>query len=125
MARTSRKVPVDARGLPWNPDHRDCSAYTLQFANGAIAGGCHHHGCQGRKWRDLRALFDDRTKSTKSTNAHANDAGEDSSNSSNPYARERPWPVLHTDALYGLAGEIVRAIEPATSRTRSSSVRVG
>jgi hypothetical protein len=25
-----------------------------------------------------------------------------------------PWPVLHTDALYGLAGDIVRAVDPHT-----------
>jgi len=45
---------------PWNPAHTDRSAYIVQFANGAIAAGCHHNGCQGRDWRDLRELVEPR-----------------------------------------------------------------
>ncbi|MEM1095791.1 MAG: AAA family ATPase [Bacteroidota bacterium] len=39
---------------PWNPSHTDRSAYVVQFANGAIAAGCHHNSCQGKNWNDLR-----------------------------------------------------------------------
>lgn len=39
---------------PWNPDHRDRSAYVVQFPNGAVAAGCHHNSCRGRTWHDLR-----------------------------------------------------------------------
>jgi len=46
------------RVCPWNPDHTDRSAYIVQFANGAIAAGCHHNGCQGKGWRELRELYD-------------------------------------------------------------------
>lgn len=31
-----------------------------------------------------------------------------------PAATKRPWPVLHPDALYGLAGDVVRTLEPET-----------
>jgi hypothetical protein len=44
---------------PWNSAHTDRSAYVVQFANGAIAAGCHHNGCQGRGWRDLRDAVED------------------------------------------------------------------
>ncbi|MGB9796995.1 MAG: hypothetical protein ACPLSK_00060, partial [bacterium] len=43
---------------PWNPDHRDNSAYIVQFPNGAIAAGCHHNGCQGKGWHELRDLYE-------------------------------------------------------------------
>lgn len=43
---------------PFNSEHRDRSAYLLQFPSGAIAAGCHHNGCQGRSWKDLRALYE-------------------------------------------------------------------
>ncbi|MCX6031826.1 MAG: hypothetical protein NT169_21305 [Chloroflexi bacterium] len=43
---------------PWNSAHTDRSAYIVQFANGAIAAGCHHNSCQGRDWRDLRELVE-------------------------------------------------------------------
>ena len=43
---------------PWNADHTDKAAYIVQFANGAIAAGCHHNGCTGKGWRDLRDLYE-------------------------------------------------------------------
>jgi len=49
---------------PFNDAHRD-GAYVVQLANGAISAGCHHHSCQGKSWRDLRALFDDQDQATQ------------------------------------------------------------
>jgi hypothetical protein len=43
---------------PWNADHTDKAAYIVQFANGAIAAGCHHNGCTGKEWADLRDLYE-------------------------------------------------------------------
>lgn len=42
----------------WNPDHRDRSAYIVQFGNGAIAAGCHHKSCEGKDWQALRDLVE-------------------------------------------------------------------
>jgi hypothetical protein len=42
----------------FNPDHKDGSAYVVQFGNGAIAAGCHHNSCQGLGWKELRAKVD-------------------------------------------------------------------
>jgi hypothetical protein len=44
----------------WNAEHRDWSAYIVQFGKGAIAAGCHHNGCSGKGWSDLREMFDPR-----------------------------------------------------------------
>ncbi len=46
------------RTCPWNPDHTDGSAWVAQMASGALAAGCHHNGCQGLTWADLRSMFD-------------------------------------------------------------------
>jgi hypothetical protein len=46
------------RICPWSPDHRDRSAYLVQFPGGAVAAGCHHNGCAGRDWRALRELVE-------------------------------------------------------------------
>jgi hypothetical protein len=43
---------------PWNPEHTNRAAYLVQFTSGAIAAGCHHHGCTGKDWHALRALYD-------------------------------------------------------------------
>lgn len=42
---------------PFSDAHTD-GAYIIQFANGAISAGCHHNSCRGKRWRDLRALYE-------------------------------------------------------------------
>ncbi|HVY61329.1 MAG TPA: hypothetical protein VHF22_06730, partial [Planctomycetota bacterium] len=46
------------RTCPWQPSHTDRSAYIVQFASGAVAAGCLHASCAGKKWRDLRTLLE-------------------------------------------------------------------
>lgn len=41
---------------PWNPEHRNRAAYIVQHRSGAISSGCHHNGCRGKGWFDLREL---------------------------------------------------------------------
>ena len=43
---------------PWNRDHADRSAYIVQQSSGPIAAGCHHAGCQGKGWHDLRDIVE-------------------------------------------------------------------
>jgi hypothetical protein len=43
---------------PWNADHTNRAAYIVQHPNGAIAAGCHHNGCHGKGWHDLRDLVE-------------------------------------------------------------------
>lgn len=43
---------------PWDSSHVDRSAWAVQFPSGAIAAGCHHDGCSGKGWRDLRRLYE-------------------------------------------------------------------
>lgn len=43
---------------PWNSSHQDKAAWVGQFHSGALDAGCHHNGCSGKKWRELRELVD-------------------------------------------------------------------
>jgi hypothetical protein len=43
---------------PFNSAHNDSAAVIVQFANGATAFRCHHNGCVGKSWHDLRQLKD-------------------------------------------------------------------
>ena len=38
----------------WNSDHANGSAFIARLANGAISAGCHHDGCKGKGWHELR-----------------------------------------------------------------------
>ena len=41
---------------PWNPEHRNRSAFVIRRADGKIGAGCHHDHCQQYGWKDLRAM---------------------------------------------------------------------
>jgi len=43
---------------PWDSSHTDRSAWVVQFPSGAIAAGCHHNGCSGKGWQDLRRIYE-------------------------------------------------------------------
>ncbi len=43
---------------PFNADHNDRSAVITQGADGKIGFKCHHNGCVGKNWHDLRALLE-------------------------------------------------------------------
>jgi P4 family phage/plasmid primase-like protien len=43
---------------PWSEEHTDHSAYVMQFKSGAIVAKCHHDGCKGKGWGDLRRLYE-------------------------------------------------------------------
>jgi hypothetical protein len=106
---------------PWNPDHNRGEAYIVQLASGAIAAGCHHNSCSGKGWHELREQFEpgyqERREEYQSKKDHFNSSKEsqqqNSSNSSNSYSvSDQPKPELKPEALHGLAGEIVKTIEP-------------
>jgi hypothetical protein len=43
---------------PFNEDHRDKSAFIVQFPSGAVAAGCLHKSCETKTWHDLRDLVE-------------------------------------------------------------------
>lgn len=43
---------------PFNPDHNDRSAVITQTSEGRIGFVCHHNGCSGKTWHDLRTLLE-------------------------------------------------------------------
>ena len=43
---------------PWNSEHTNSSAFLIQFADGALAAGCHHDGCKDHNWQSLRKLYE-------------------------------------------------------------------
>ena len=49
---------------PFNEAHDNRSAVIIQHANGAIAFKCHHDGCAGKDWYDLRELKEATQKTT-------------------------------------------------------------
>ncbi len=60
-----RRTKPDAQGTtweldecPWNREHQG-SAWVRQFVGtGTITGGCHHNSCQGRKFADMRDVWE-------------------------------------------------------------------
>jgi hypothetical protein len=89
---------------PFNPEHTGSNkAIVGVLPSGAIFAMCQHASCDGKGWHELRDRYEPGWRG---------DGGQETEIAS--AAGSRPWPVLDEAALYGLAGEIVRAIEPST-----------
>lgn len=43
---------------PFNHEHRYPDSCIIRFSNGAIAFVCKHNSCQGRKWKDVRLMYE-------------------------------------------------------------------
>lgn len=43
---------------PFDHSHRNGDAKIFHYTNGAISFKCHHNSCAGKKWEDVRRLFD-------------------------------------------------------------------
>jgi len=101
---------------PWNGDHTDRSAYIVQLANGSIGAGCHHNGCSGKGWHDLRDAVEPgwrEKRHAKSPPMGALLSHMSLLSQGDTVQTDDVWPDPPADAAYhGLAGEIVRAIEP-------------
>ena len=90
---------------PFNADHRNRAAVLLQFSSGAVAFRCLHNGCTGNDWHALRDHLEPGWR---------NGAREESENPQKDTVSDPPWPILAKEALHGLAGDIVRTIDPYT-----------
>jgi len=73
---------------PWNSDHTNRAMYVVQHASGAIAAGCHHNGCAGKGWHDLREMFEPGGREKRKE--HNGDGKTDTTQNSSayPYAIE-------------------------------------
>lgn len=84
---------------PWNPAHTDLSAYIVRIRSGAIAAGCHHAGCQGKGWAELRALFDkDREAFTRHTGDNYDEADDRNRNPIAHIPMLPDWAALTPEA---------------------------
>lgn len=92
----------------WDPSHTDNSAIVVQYPDGRIIAMCQHNSCHGKGFSEFRdSLEPGWRKQLKSVRA----VEQDNEEISLTYNFPEPMNDL---AYYGLAGEIVKAIEPHT-----------
>ena len=116
---TAHGLPVVAEGVwqhsgyrwvlnpcPWNPAHTNKSAFVVQFANGAIAAGCHHNGCSGADWQALRELYEPGYQASAQTaTLHGGSHGYASMNGSAASASSPPPCPTATPGQAAAAGQ--------------------
>jgi hypothetical protein len=113
---------------PWNPEHTNGAAYIVQHPSGAISAGCHHNGCAGKNWYALRDLVEPGWRERRapapspapvygaSAGARANGerhVGDGHLSPATPLMASWPAPLAE-EAFHGLAGDLVRILEPHT-----------
>jgi hypothetical protein len=109
---------------PFDPSHAT-SAAVFERPGGSIGFKCQHYSCTNMHWADVRALFEPRRE--RRTPPPPSDGGPPRDEQAWPGPRVSVtgeqeeegeitgprWPeALRKEAYHGLAGEIVRAIEP-------------
>jgi hypothetical protein len=95
------------RVCPFDPNHNNKSAFITQAESGALSFGCHHNSCADKRWHDLRSLYEPERASVvvESSTDHEYEDFSD--------VEKSAWPSpLASEAYYGLAGDVVQAIEP-------------
>jgi hypothetical protein len=101
---------------PWNEDHTDLSAYIVQLNSGGIGAGCHHSGCTGKGWPDLRAVFEPGYRGRKHSNGHTAENVDYDNLEELTYAETRsPAPPFPDLAWHPLLAEGRDWISPCTS----------
>jgi putative DNA primase/helicase len=73
---------------PWDDAHADGSAFVAQFDGGGVFAGCHHNGCAGKGWHDLRDKVEPgwRDKGKKAKGKAAGKAGSGDPEADDPDA---------------------------------------
>lgn len=101
----------------FNPEHADAAVFRLP--SGPMVYKCFHASCQENKWAQFRSAVEERIGSRftfsqrDGKRANADGAGRVKVNGTPSATQTPPWPpALANEAFLGLAGEIVRAIEP-------------
>jgi hypothetical protein len=106
---------------PFAEHHEAGKACVTLGETGALGFHCFAGGCAGYGWQDLKALWGDGPLAPAAGQAVPLDVepGDEPPADEEEQARAletaRPWPeALAEEAYYGLAGEMVRALEPHT-----------
>ncbi len=110
---------------PWNADHTNRSAYILEHPSGAIAAGCHHNGCTGKNWHDLRDVVEPEWRDKGADSAHMKYAPGVQPDGAKPKQREF-WPEpLDMKAFLSRPMDQTRYIWDKTLAFKSSSMLAG
>lgn len=99
-----------------SPNHVDGAAI-VETAEGRLGYKCHHNSCSGKGWTEARVnLPVPRPAAPAETGPDGVDwsASPRREGSGRRQEEERRWPVLPPEALHGLVGEVVRAVDPHT-----------
>ena len=46
------------KACPFNPEHTGRDAAVIRWSSGVIVFNCFHDSCSGKRWQDVRELFD-------------------------------------------------------------------
>jgi hypothetical protein len=104
---------------PFNPEHGRGEAAIFRGPDGTLGFKCQHASCADKHWQEVRALVDgaresrQKSRTNRAHSAGAEQAAPDHATAGTEKTEEWPQP-LSEDAYHGLAGEIVRTIEPHT-----------
>ena len=96
---------------PWDSSHRDRSAFMGQLTSGPLIAGCHHNGCSGNGWADLRALVEPKHPKPAAVRREEREPSPTPAATA-PEEDGAPAPAPDADGLEAEAREILTAGDP-------------
>ena len=79
---------------PWNPDHNRGEAFIVEMANRKLGAGCQHNSCSGRRWAELREIYEPDYREPRQNGTTQRELSEDA-NGKNRGASTYPYVVEH------------------------------
>ena len=111
---------------PFDATHTDGDSKIFLYPNGAIAFKCHHNSCAGKKWQDVRRLFepDAYDRPAVDLDDHVEQGWQQHNRMKPPEQRGRLEPVKNPEEMFRTVRQILANPEPQHEYIRSGIAEI-
>lgn len=107
-----RAVIYSLDHCPFDSSHTDGDSKIFLYPNGAIAFKCHHNSCAGKKWQDVRRLFEPDAYDDHSVDDHIEQGWKQHNRMKPPEQCEQKNAIEHPEEMFRTAAQILAEPEP-------------
>ena len=107
-----RAVIYSLDHCPFDSSHVDGDSKIFLYPNGAIAFKCHHNSCAGKRWQDVRRLFEPDAYDNHSVDDHIEQGWKQHNRMKPPEQREQKNAIEHPEEMFRTAAQILAEPEP-------------
>lgn len=107
-----RAVIYSLDHCPFDHNHTNGDSKIFLYPNGAIAFKCHHNSCAGKKWQDVRKLFEPDAYDRPPIDTHIEDGWREHNRNKQQQEVTPPDKLLDTNEMFRTMEQILEDPEP-------------